>query len=337
MISRAQKVRLGLFVVVCAIALIALLVGVLGSVLWAERDSYTVHYDISVSGLEIGAPVKYNGVRMGRVESITIDPKQVSRTVVTLSLQSRTPIKENTRAILNVQGITGLRFIELVGGTSDAPIKERGGEILPGTSVVDKLTGQAENLTGQAELLIAQLLDLTGDKNREQVAGILDKSNKVLADLDRLVVESHTSLKNLLEVLSVASSALPPTLEEIRRAAQDTQVAMDTIKLTTQKSLDPGKINALIVESRAAVEELKRRVSVAELGKILLGIDGVFSRANELLGKMGMLVDRNREDIRASLRELVETAENLKDFSRLIREDPSLILRSQQRSERALP
>ncbi len=337
MISRAQKIRLGLFIVICIIALFALLVAVLGSVLWSERDTYTVRYDISVSGLEIGAPVKYNGVRVGRVERIEIDPKQVSRTMVTLSLQSRTPVKENTRAVLNTQGITGLRFIELVGGTSDAPTLGRNSEIQPGTSVVDKLTGQAENLTDQAALLIAQLLELTGDRNREQVAGILEKGNKLLTDFDRLVVDSHTALKSLLEVLTLATNTMPATLEEIRLAAQDTQATMDTIKLAVQRSIDPNRITGLLAESRAAAEELKRRVGPAELGKTLQGLDAVLTKAGEVLGKVGMLVDRNREDIRTSLRELVETAENMKDFSRLIREDPSLLLRSQQRSDRSLP
>ncbi len=337
MITRSQRIRLGIFVVVSLSILVGLFVAIVGSSLLADRDRYLVSYKISVSGLEIGAPVKYNGVRVGRVESIRIDPEQVSNSLVTISLQADTPVKQNARAILNVQGITGLKFIELVGGTSDAERLSPGSEIKAGTSVVDKLTGQAENIAIKVELLVNQLLDLTGPSNRALAADVLDRAGSLMNSTDTILQNNSGQIDKILHNLANASSRLSLALDEIRLTAKETRESVAGIRRAAEKVLDGKKVAEVLEEARGTLAEIHRRVGDKELGKVTRLMERLVDRTSSLVDRVDLIVSRSGEDLRASVRYLAETAENLRDFSRLIREDPSRLLRQKERSKRVLP
>lgn len=337
MISRSQRLRLGIFLVASLGILLGLLVTVVGSSLFADRDRYTVRYDISVSGLEVGAPVKYNGVRVGRVESIAIDPLLVSQTVVTLSLQSGTPVKRNARAVLSVQGITGLKFIELVGGTSEAETLPVGGEIPAGSSIVDKLTGQAEAIAIKGEILVNQLLALTDDANRALVADVLERAGSLMNNTDEALKRNAAAIDKTAEGLAVASARLGPLLEEARLLVRDTRETVAALRKAALAVLDEKRLGVLVEQAQATVGELRQRVGPGGLGKITTLLEQLLQRSNSLAERLDMLVSSAREDLRASIRYLAETAENMRDFSRIIREDPSLLLRQRERRERVLP
>ncbi len=337
MISRSQRIRLGIFLVVSLGILIGLLVAVVGSSLFADRDRYTVRYDISVSGLEVGAPVKYNGVRVGRVESIAIDPLQVNQTVVTLSLQSGTPVKRNARAVLNVQGITGLKFIELVGGTSEAETLPADGEIPAGSSIVDKLTGQAEAIAIKGEILVNQLLELTNDSNRALVTDVLERAGSLMNSTDETLKRNAASIDRAVDGLAQAAARLGPLLDEARLLVRDTRETVAAIRKTSLGVLDEKHLGALVDQAQSAMGELRQRVGPSGLGKITGLLEQLLQRTNNLAERLDVMVSGAREDLRASIRYLAETAENLRDFSRSIREDPSLLLRQRERRERVLP
>jgi phospholipid/cholesterol/gamma-HCH transport system substrate-binding protein len=112
----------GVFVLVLGAALI-------GGVLWlSSGKSYRTSYDIyqtfmkeSVAGLNLNATVRYRGVEVGRVKNIALAPGNVERVQLTLAIESGTPIKVDTVAILSTQGLTGIAFVDLRGGSRDSP------------------------------------------------------------------------------------------------------------------------------------------------------------------------------------------------------------------------
>jgi phospholipid/cholesterol/gamma-HCH transport system substrate-binding protein len=337
LITRAQKIRLGVFLLVSFLLLLALVAAVVGSAVFADRDRYRIQYDISVSGLEVGAPVKYNGVRVGRVERIWIDPEQVSQTVVAISLQQGTPIKENTRAVLNVQGITGLRFIELVGGTSDAKTLPPGASIKAGTSVVDKLTGQAEQLSLKAEKLINQMLSLTGEENQALLGDVLERAGSLMHTLDETVQQNRHKIGETIDNLNRSAHKLNAALDEIRLAAAATREAVGRIRRAAERVLDHERVAGLLDTARAALNDVRTRVGKEELGRALASVGRLLRRTDALVEKLDLVVAASRQDLRITLRYLAETTENLRDFSRLIREDPSRLLSSPKRQGRDLP
>jgi phospholipid/cholesterol/gamma-HCH transport system substrate-binding protein len=77
---------------------------------------YRIHFPDSVSGLTVGDPVKFRGVDAGTVKSIRLDPDNARLVLVDLRLRKETPVMTDTRASLEMKGITGVVVIELNGG-----------------------------------------------------------------------------------------------------------------------------------------------------------------------------------------------------------------------------
>ena len=118
---RVNFTLVGLFVLV----LIAVLGGV---VLWLGEgdyrkvyDRYYAFLDESVSGLSVNSPVKYRGVEVGRVKEIALNPDNPEQVRLTLDIARGTPLKEDTLAVLDSQGLTGLAIVNLTGGSRGSP------------------------------------------------------------------------------------------------------------------------------------------------------------------------------------------------------------------------
>jgi len=146
MITAAQKVRLGVFVTLTTLIFVGTLAVLTGLRLSEQRDTYFIRYRMSLSGLEPSAQVKLNGVRVGRVDGIRIDRDDPNVVIVDVSLDRGTPVKKDAKAVVTLAGITGLKYIELTGGSREAAFIEPGGEIPAGESVLDRLTGRAEDI-----------------------------------------------------------------------------------------------------------------------------------------------------------------------------------------------
>ena len=79
-------------------------------------DTYQAYMSESVSGLSLDAPVRYRGVEVGRVRKIALAPENIEQVQLTLDIERGTPVKEDTVAVLRVQGLTGIAYVELSGG-----------------------------------------------------------------------------------------------------------------------------------------------------------------------------------------------------------------------------
>ena len=101
----------------------------IAAVLWlASGGAFQKQYDLyqaveneSVAGLNLDAPVKYNGVDVGKVREIHLDASHPQRVNLLFAIERGTPIKEDTVAVLKTQGITGITYVELNGGALNAP------------------------------------------------------------------------------------------------------------------------------------------------------------------------------------------------------------------------
>src|SRR3546814_6760664 len=115
------------YILVGAFALVVLL-GFAIAAVWLARVELresTVRYDVffegSVTGLRPGNAVRYRGVPVGTVAAMQINPRNVEQVQVTLSVPAGTPIKADTVASLELEEITGVAYVQLSGGTQEAP------------------------------------------------------------------------------------------------------------------------------------------------------------------------------------------------------------------------
>ncbi|KAB7627214.1 MlaD family protein [Alkalilimnicola sp. S0819] len=118
---RASYTAVGAFVLALGSALLAMGLWLGSDISTQSYKRYSVYFTESVSGLNRDAAVKYHGVRVGRVAVVELAPADPNRVHVLLEVEADTPIKVDTRARLDVQGLTGLAHVELSGGDPRSP------------------------------------------------------------------------------------------------------------------------------------------------------------------------------------------------------------------------
>jgi phospholipid/cholesterol/gamma-HCH transport system substrate-binding protein len=159
----------GLFIIVFAVGIAFFFVWVANA---GHRDdiTYRIHFAESVNGLALGDPVKFRGVDVGTVKSMAIDPDDPRLVQVDVRLRKDAPIKTDTKAVLKLKGITGVMFIELDGGSPEAPSL---------ASTVAE--GQIPEIPSEKSTLTTFLDELP--KVVEKFGKLEDKASKVVADV----------------------------------------------------------------------------------------------------------------------------------------------------------
>ena len=162
---------------------------VLVGILWLGKTDYRGSYDRyeaymreSVAGLSVDSTVKYRGVDVGRVKSITLRPDNPEEVLLTLDIVRGTPVKTDTIAKLETQGLTGLATINLTGGSRDAlSLQAQEGQAYPviktGPSLFFRLDEAVSRLLSE-EGLAQLLVDL--DSAAKGAAKVLDEDNRIL-------------------------------------------------------------------------------------------------------------------------------------------------------------
>ena len=165
----------GLFVIGFCVAAALFAIWLVGA---GHRDDvlYRIHFADSVSGLTVGDPVKFHGVDVGTVKAITLDPIDPRLVQVDIGLRKDAPVKTDTKATLKLKGITGVVFIELDGGSPDAPT------LLASTSQgqVPEIPSEKNSLNVALDLL-PQLL--------EKFSAMEVQAKKVLTDVSGVTSE----------------------------------------------------------------------------------------------------------------------------------------------------
>ncbi|MES1982491.1 MAG: MlaD family protein [Pseudomonadota bacterium] len=121
--SKVNYAAVGAFVIALGAVLIAVVLWLAsGGAFQKKYDTYLAKVNESVSGLNPNAPVKFNGVDIGKVRAIQLDRSNPSQVLLTFSIEQGAPIKTDTVAVLNTQGLTGIAYVELTGGSASAPL-----------------------------------------------------------------------------------------------------------------------------------------------------------------------------------------------------------------------
>lgn len=238
--TRAPYAIIGLFV-------LAAIGAVLGFVYWlnntgglGERRIYRVQFDTPVSGLLVGAAVLFNGIRVGEVTELKLPPGKPRQVVAAISVAVATPVKSDTKAGLEFQGLTGVPVIALEGGSEDKPVA--GDQLL----IADPLASQSMTLAARNALvrvdnMVAEnssgVRDIVSNlKNFSEALG--RNSNRIdgiLAGVEKMTGGgAQPPPKTIYEL--AAPTSFPPT-----REASSAQLAVAeptvTLQLDTQRIL----------------------------------------------------------------------------------------------------
>ncbi len=267
--TRAHYVAVGAFV-------LALVFLGFTAVLWLAGTQFAVnydHYDIffkgAVSGLSKGAAVDYNGIRVGQVSEIEIDPNNVEQIRVTVEIKSNVVIKEDAAANVETNILSGVSYILITRGTQEAKkLTAREGQrypvIRPRRSTFASISARGPQLLEKLDDILDHVEDLLNDHNREVFAATLEHVEKVTGalsahsdDIGQMVAEGKNALTafdklstdvdnsyitpdgvkdqliGMLKGLNLASRQIELTLQEtrpgIRTFSQHTLVDIDSL------------------------------------------------------------------------------------------------------------
>lgn len=278
-----------------------------------KEDIYFVGYeDVSVSGLDIGSPVKYMGINVGRIQDIRIDPENVNKIIVTLALKPETPIKENARADITAIGITGLKAIEIIGASNESASLNPGSYIQAGSSFTGEITGKAEIIAQKAEVVLNNLITFTQPDNLNKITQLAEKAGAAISNIDSLVAENRSDIRQTVAQVKAISNRMD-------ESAQALQSTIDIVQL----KIKSDTINEILANIRDVSEKLNK----AEINSLVENISFIAAQTDELIDKVGNDLDRSSMDFAESLKLLKLTLDNLNEASIKINQDPSILLR----------
>ncbi|MGH8558890.1 MAG: MlaD family protein [Methylococcales bacterium] len=263
--SKINYTLVGLFVVILGSAVIAMIIWLSTRGTNKTPAIYEVHVYESVAGLNSGAPVKYRGVDVGQVGSIELDKINPQRVKVLLNIEEGTPIKTDTEAVLSRQGLTGIAYVDLAGGSEGATALTAGpGERYPlikaGQSLLLRIdtavsASQAElfEVTNEVKTVLRNINAFLVEENQQAIADTL-KNIKGLSDSlfkqTELVEHNLTKMTKVLDHINEASKQLPELAGITQASLTAVKDAADSINSTA------NHFDRLVGDARAEFSRL---------------------------------------------------------------------------------
>jgi phospholipid/cholesterol/gamma-HCH transport system substrate-binding protein len=255
------ETRANYFLVGCFV--LALIAGIFAAGIWFARANlgeastyYYTYFRGSVTGLSVGSTVRYRGVPVGTVSDIAIDAGNVELIQVTLALKPDAPIKTDTVAALQPQGITGLAFLQLTGGTQNAPpLLPREGKR---RAVIQSTPSAIEKILNDAPMIVSRIAELS-----ERIAVVLNDDN--LKNLDRLIDNTADAAGSLAQALLGVETLVydaNATLKRVDRLVGTVDgAAGDARGLIAEGRSALRETGGLAPQVAGAIDELKRTAS----------------------------------------------------------------------------
>lgn len=259
----------------------------------AERAIYRIQFQGAVSGLTPGSPVQFNGIRVGDVAKLDFDPNDPSRVVVRVEIAKNTPVRTDTRARLEMLGLTGGAAIQLTGGSTTAK----------GFPLVTTKDGDPNN----APVLLAE-----GSAFQDILEGartVLDQAQTTFGDIQGLVGNSRGSIERSLQNVEQFTAALAANSDDLKSFMQNTGVAArqignladNLVPLVTDiqnlvKAVDVNKVDQTMSNAVAFSQSLKNagpdvEKAVKQVAGLAEQLRGSGERVDKVLARVQGVVD----------------------------------------------
>jgi phospholipid/cholesterol/gamma-HCH transport system substrate-binding protein len=244
--TKANHILIGAFT-------LAVVVGAFAFTFWLARFEggsgrlpIYVIFESAVTGLAEGGAVLFNGIKVGEVSTLEIDRDNPDRVRALIYVDNKTPIKEDTKARLDAQGLTGVSVVQLIGGSKDAlPITEVPGDGIP---VIYAEKSQFQDLV-------------------ESVRGIASRGANLIDRMDRLIAKNEEAIDQSIENVRKVTGTLADNSEEISKFVKDASELAGRLNSTSKKLDDlierADQIvakdgEAFVKEARAAAESFRK-------------------------------------------------------------------------------
>jgi phospholipid/cholesterol/gamma-HCH transport system substrate-binding protein len=265
--TRANYILIGLFT-------LATVLGAFGFVYWfhhvggtGERVAYRVVFQGPIGGLRAGASVTFNGIRVGEVTELTLDPKDPKNSIAAISVDATTPVRADTEVSLDSQGLTGIAVLALRGGSASAgPVTAKSGDI----PVLNAGSSASQDMMAAARD-VARRIDLVLVENQQT----LKNSLKNIETFTEMLAKNSDSLSKSVKNIESFSDALAKNSEKVDRILVSADRVLGNVDtLTAEKGDVPEavrafktlaenldkKLDGLMVDGRRTLNTIDRAV-----------------------------------------------------------------------------
>jgi phospholipid/cholesterol/gamma-HCH transport system substrate-binding protein len=217
--------------------------------------NYYVVFESSVAGLTTGSSVGFNGIRVGEVQSFTLDPEDARKVQVLISVRDDTPVRENSHASITSMGLTGGSGVQITPGSPDSPF----------------LVATAEN-----PIPVIQADPGSGQGVFEAGSAALNNANVFISKLNGLLDQNEKAITSTMTNVEQVTTMLAEKKDEIGQAISDVKDGAQSFKsLSSKLAVSLGdNMDGLTRQARESLQEFGsfmregRRVAVT-LNRIL--------------------------------------------------------------------
>lgn len=294
--TRAHHVLIGAFTI--GVFLLAL-----GFVLWMSKSGtdhsfrdYDIVFSEAVTGLSTGGLVQYNGIKVGEVTRLQLAPDDPRKVMARVRLDAAAPVRQDTRAKLGLQGVTGLAFIQLSGGKPGSPpllpTREHPVPVIPSEeSALSKLLASGSDVVTSVNDILLRVNEMLSDDNLKRVSSMLEHVDQLTGTLADQRQDIGVAMKQLAE----ATSELKKTLKTLDSMANTTNALMrDDARAVLQSvqhalgSVDKvaAAAGALVDDNRAAIGSFSNQ-GLRQIGPTVLELRETLRSLKQLSDKLG--------------------------------------------------
>jgi phospholipid/cholesterol/gamma-HCH transport system substrate-binding protein len=287
--TRANYAIVGFFTLV-------VMLSAFGFVYWMAKFGNTgetapliVRIPGSANGLSNGSPVRFNGIPYGVIRNISIDPDSPDFVIAETTIRADAPVYTDTRAALEIQGLTGSAYIELQGGSPGNPnILTRARE-LGQVAVIDADPSGVTNLLATAD-------------------DILNRANRVIGEVEGFVKDARSPLTETLKNTEVFTAALRDNADGIDDFLQSVADLSQTVKSVS------GRIDSTL----ASAENLITSIDPQKIDRILANVDKVTSDVASASGDITKTLESFSQAAGSLERLAADAGESLDKVDRII-------------------
>lgn len=263
--TRANYILIGAFT-------IAGFIGIMAFFLWfarVELDRQFAYYDIrfsSVSGLGNASDVRFSGLPVGQVVDVRLSPNQDGTILVRVEVAAETPVRADSIATIEAQGVTGVSFVSIGPGTPDAPLLSVADgdpvpEITAGRSTLQSLSEDAPELVNETLQVVQQIRDLLGGENQGRLERILVNIESASEDFAR-TLDDFSTVTGTVTDFAEQISRFNATLETLTGDLTGVLATADTTLGSIGELSEQGK--AFLSDGSKTLDSARSAIAEAE-------------------------------------------------------------------------
>jgi phospholipid/cholesterol/gamma-HCH transport system substrate-binding protein len=317
------EAKVGTFVIVCLI-LLGVTVYYVGNEQWGSHVTPYRTYLRYAGGVGPGSEVLFGGIEAGRVKAVRAWSEDPTRIEVLLELKEGTPVNQKSVAKLGSVSLMSSPSISITTGAQYAT-RLKPGEAIPSQETVslDDMTRKLSGIADSAATLITQV--------QSELKGISERAQTLLANLND--VTGPANRQQIAEILQQVNSLVATQSPKIDRITdQVTLISQDTDSVIKKIGPLVDHADATVANVNSTIDQLRDPIK-----QDLAQLQSTMEQAKSLITSLQIVVRSNDDNIHETIENLRGATENLDQLTDQVKQRPWSLVRIRQPKDRKVP